>query len=381
MRVPVSWLRDFVRTAATVDAIAEALTSRGFTVDAVERQPTPDRIVVGLVETLDRHPNADRLRVARVKVGTGALQIVTGADNVKAGDKVPIALEGAVVFARRPAADGTAATALPATKTILKSALRGVESDGMMCSADELALPGEFDDGIIIMEDDAEIGADFWKAASFGDAVLDVDVPANRADCLSIVGLARELAAAVVAGFVSPRHEAPPGSRTSPIEVKIEDAEICRRFDGIPFAIELAASRSAIARDMPVLGICGGEQLLAVALGGTLIQHIPDEVADCLAHRQPNPRDEPGHTVRIIAGTLLHRITAAPTLAVNSAHHQAVKAPGQGVVIDAVADDGVIEGIEDPRRRFCLGVQWHPEFALSEGDRRIFRAFVEAAGG
>jgi putative glutamine amidotransferase len=146
-------------------------------------------------------------------------------------------------------------------------------------------------------------------------------------------------------------------------------------------AFELAAAREAIARDMPVLGICGGQQLLNVALGGTLIQHIPDEIPDCLPHRQPNPRDEPGHTVRILAGTLLHRIAKTEHLGVNSAHHQAVKDAGAGVVIDAVAEDGVIEGIEDPRCRFCVGVQWHPEFEISEADSRIFRALIEAAGG
>jgi putative glutamine amidotransferase len=144
-------------------------------------------------------------------------------------------------------------------------------------------------------------------------------------------------------------------------------------------AFELAATRGALARGMAVLGICGGQQLLNVALGGTLIQHIPDEVADALPHRQPNPRNEPGHAVRIVAGTLLHRIAGAERLAVNSAHHQAVKEAGPDVVIDAVAEDGVVEGIEDPRRHFCLGVQWHPEFEINEADRNIFRAFVAAA--
>jgi len=146
-------------------------------------------------------------------------------------------------------------------------------------------------------------------------------------------------------------------------------------------AFELAAAQGAIMRDMPLLGICGGQQLLNVSLGGTLIQHNPDEVPDCLPHRQPNPRDEPGHTVRIIHGTLLHRVTGADSLDVNSAHHQAVKLAAPCLVIDAIAEDGVVEGIEDPSRRFCLGVQWHPEFEISEGDRRIFRAFMEIAGG
>ena len=140
---------------------------------------------------------------------------------------------------------------------------------------------------------------------------------------------------------------------------------------------ELALLRGALARDMPVLGICGGQQLLAVALGGALIQHIPDAVPDALPHEQPNPRDEPGHAVRIVAGTLLHRIVGARAMQVNSSHHQAVRDPGEADV-DAVAPDGVIEGIEDRRRRFCLGVQWHPEFLIDPGDARILAALVAA---
>jgi putative glutamine amidotransferase len=116
-----------------------------------------------------------------------------------------------------------------------------------------------------------------------------------------------------------------------------------------------------------------------VVLGGTLIQHIPESVAGALAHEQPNPRDQPGHQIKVTKGTLLHRIVGADALPVNSAHHQAAKDVPDGVVVDAVATDGVIEGIEAPRYRFCLGVQWHPEFHISEGDRKIFTAFVAAA--
>ncbi len=144
-------------------------------------------------------------------------------------------------------------------------------------------------------------------------------------------------------------------------------------------AFELAVARAAVARDMPVLGICGGQQLLNVALGGTLIQHIPDEVAGALAHEQPNPRTEPGHSVSVTPGTLLHRVVGTDELLVNSAHHQAVREVGRGLVVDALAPDGVIEGIEHPGRRLCLGVQWHPEFALGDGDDRIFAALAAAA--
>jgi putative glutamine amidotransferase len=109
-------------------------------------------------------------------------------------------------------------------------------------------------------------------------------------------------------------------------------------------AAELALTNGALERDMPVLGICGGEQLLAVALGGTL----------------------------------LHRIVGATEMRVNSAHHQAVRDPGSRAVVNAIAPDQVIEGVEDARYRFCLGVQWHPEFFIDPGDRRIFDALIAA---
>ena len=144
-------------------------------------------------------------------------------------------------------------------------------------------------------------------------------------------------------------------------------------------AFELALTRAALAADKPLLGICGGQQLLLVALGGTLVQHIPDAFPDALAHEQPNPHDEPGHTVRIHRDTCLRAIVGVDELAVNSTHHQAAEAVPADVVVDATAPDGVIEGIEVPGRRFCLGVQWHPEYAISDGDRRIFAAFVDAA--
>ncbi|HYL31821.1 MAG TPA: gamma-glutamyl-gamma-aminobutyrate hydrolase family protein [Stellaceae bacterium] len=144
---------------------------------------------------------------------------------------------------------------------------------------------------------------------------------------------------------------------------------------------ELAICNAALAKNLPVLGICGGEQLLNVALGGTLIQHIPDEIRNALPHEQPNPRTEPGHTVKIAPNTLLRRVTQLAEMPVNSAHHQAVKDAAPGLIVDAIAPDGVIEGIEDPNRRFVLGVQWHPEYRLSEGDTRIFGAFIEAARG
>ena len=143
-------------------------------------------------------------------------------------------------------------------------------------------------------------------------------------------------------------------------------------------AFELAIVKGAIERDMPIFGICGGEQLLAVALGGTLVQHIPDEVDNPLAHEQPNPRTEPGHDVSVEAGTLLREIVGEQSIPVNSAHHQSVKAVPSSVTVNSYSSDGVIEGIEDRSKRFCLGVQWHPEYHISPADQALFKAFIEA---
>jgi len=142
---------------------------------------------------------------------------------------------------------------------------------------------------------------------------------------------------------------------------------------------EMSILQGALKRDLPILGICGGQQLLHVALGGKLIQHIPDEFPNALAHEQPNPRDEVGHDVQIVEGTLLHDIVGHTHIQVNSAHHQAVRSEHGGVKINAQAPDGVVEGIEATNLSFCLGVQWHPEFEITDADTRIFAAFVEAA--
>jgi putative glutamine amidotransferase len=143
---------------------------------------------------------------------------------------------------------------------------------------------------------------------------------------------------------------------------------------------ELELLQGALRRNLPVLGICGGEQLLAVALGGTLIQHIPDAVADALPHEQSTLHYEPGHVVKILPGTLLQKIVGCETMQVNTSHHQSVRNPGHAT-INAVAPDGVIEGIEDPSKKFCLGLQWHPEYLIDPGDMHIFAALIAAANG
>jgi putative glutamine amidotransferase len=143
-------------------------------------------------------------------------------------------------------------------------------------------------------------------------------------------------------------------------------------------AFEMSILKKALNESKPVLGICGGAQLLAVALGGTLIQHIPDTIQTSIAHEQPNPRNEPGHTITIIEGTLLSDLAHDKIISVNSAHHQAVKELPSSLKVNALADDGVIEGIESLQHKFCLGVQWHPEFFINPTDRAIFEGLILA---
>nr|WP_318654301.1 gamma-glutamyl-gamma-aminobutyrate hydrolase family protein [Anaeromyxobacter paludicola] len=144
-------------------------------------------------------------------------------------------------------------------------------------------------------------------------------------------------------------------------------------------AFESALVEAAIASRLPLLGICGGMQLLNVVRGGSLHQHLPDDLQ--ISHEQPAPKDRPSHDVDVAPGTLLARLVGPGPLAVNSTHHQAVKRPGTGVLVSARAQDGVVEAIELPDLPFALGVQWHPEACAVHEPRHaaVFRGLVEAA--
>ena len=141
---------------------------------------------------------------------------------------------------------------------------------------------------------------------------------------------------------------------------------------------ELLAAEIMLNQNKPVLGICGGEQLINVLYKGSLIQHIPDEIKNPIEHEQKNPRHEPGHSVRIQDNTKLHSIISTNDIMVNSAHHQAIKNPGNGLIVNALSEDGIIEGIEDPTKNFCIGVQWHPEFFIQGADIKLLKAFINA---
>jgi putative glutamine amidotransferase len=141
---------------------------------------------------------------------------------------------------------------------------------------------------------------------------------------------------------------------------------------------EIQLVRLALGRGIPVFGICGGAQVLNVALGGSLLQDIPAQVPKAYKHSGLSER---AHSVDIVPETRLAAIIGLQEMRVNSLHHQAVKVPGKGLVVSATARDGVIEAVEIPDRPFAIGVQWHPErlFMEDEAARRLFCAFVRAA--
>ncbi len=147
-------------------------------------------------------------------------------------------------------------------------------------------------------------------------------------------------------------------------------------------AMERVLLRLALAHDLPVLGICRGHQFLNAALGGTLYQDLPTEHPSSVSHRQKPPYDQPSHTVRVPEGTPLARILDRGDLPVNSCHHQAVRDLAPGLSPMAFSEDGLVEALCMPGKRFVWGVQWHPEFSFRSdpASRAIFRAFTEACG-
>ena len=150
-------------------------------------------------------------------------------------------------------------------------------------------------------------------------------------------------------------------------------------------AYELALARLAVERDMPLLAICRGAQVLNVAAGGTLIQDIPSQLPTTLEHSITEPKNAIAHDVTIRPETCLALLLTRPgaainLIAVNSRHHQSVKDTAPGFVVSATAPDGVVEAIEKPGARFCVGVQWHPENFWQTGEfGGLFKGLVDAA--
>jgi putative glutamine amidotransferase len=228
--------------------------------------------------------------------------------------------------------------------------------------------------GITIGYDDRRAGLhvlreDYVKSAELAGGLPLVLAPGSPADALDILEKVDGL-------LLSGGSDIDPALYGEPPHPKL--GAVVRARD----EFELALTREAIARDVPILAICRGHQVLNVALGGTLLQDIPSVVVAGVDHDARSERWERSHEVRVLQDTRLREILGGETVAVNSFHHQAVDRLGQGLVVSAQSSgDQVIEGIEMPDRRFVLGVQWHPEsfWNRPDGFGSLFRALVLAA--
>lgn len=217
MRVPISWLREYVDLPADSQSIADRLASLGFPVEEIEHRPHISGVVVGKIVAMEKHPNADRLHVCTVDIGSEKLTIATAATNVAAGQVIPVAAIGAQ---------------LPHLK-IERRKMRGVESQGMMCSAEELALPPEwFEDGIMQLDPQTPLGTDVVEFFGLADDVLEVEVTSNRVDAMAVIGLARELAASYEKPLRLPSFENPGRDEDTRPQAPLVTIETpgCRRF-------------------------------------------------------------------------------------------------------------------------------------------------------
>lgn len=221
MKISLKWLEDYVDVSDFYEKsadLAKKLTDVGLEVEEVESQSENFKnLVVGQITALGKHPDADKLTYCDVNVGEETLKIVCGAKNHKEGDKVCVAKIGAV---------------LPGNFKIKKSKIRGVESFGMLCSASELGLE-EKSEGILILDKDMPVGAHFAKAMGLDDVLFEINVTPNRADCLSHLGLAREISLIYKRPLkekTRPTFEY--GEGKEPFVIKIKDAELCPRYMG-----------------------------------------------------------------------------------------------------------------------------------------------------
>lgn len=305
MRVPISWLRQFVDLPDDPQQITDTLALIGFPVDAIERRPALSGIVVGKIIELEKHPNADRLQIGTIDIGLREpLKIATAATNVAAGQIIPVAMIGAQ---------------LPHIK-IERRKMRGFESEGMMISAEELALAPEwFEDGILQMDSDTLLGEDVVKLFRLTDAVLDVDITTNRPDAMSLIGLARELAARLGKDLRLPAElqstavrvtskgvdpDADPGAPSVVLESKDATRFVVQRFTNVAIGVSplWMRIRLALAGQRPINNIVDISNYVMLEVGQPLHFYDAAKIAgnrliarDAIAGEKLTTLDDVGH--------------------------------------------------------------------------------------
>ena len=259
MNTPLSWIKAYVPELECSDQeYMDAMTLSGTKCEGYERLDADlDKIVVGQIEKIERHPDADKLVICQVNIGTETIQIVTGAPNVEEGQKVPVVLDGGRV------AGGHDGSRTPGGIKIKKGKLRGIESYGMMCSIEELGSSRDYypkapENGIYVFDDDVEVGADAVEVLGLHDTVFEYEITSNRVDCYSVMGIAREAAATFKKPFVAPK-TAPVGKDgdvNDYISVEIKDRDLCKRYCAkVVKNVKIAPSPEWMQRRLAKMGI------------------------------------------------------------------------------------------------------------------------------
>ena len=233
MNTSLSWIKTYVPDLdVTAQEYTDAMTLTGTKVEGfTELDADLDKIVIGQIDKIEKHPDADKLIICQVNIGTESVQIVTGAPNVKEGDKVPVVLDGGRV------AGGHDGKMTPGGIKIKKGKLRGVESFGMMCSIEELGSTREMypeapEYGIYIFPEDAVVGESAVKALGLDDVVFEYEITSNRVDCYGVLGIAREAGATFQKKFCPPIVEVKENDEKASdyVKVTVEDPELCPRY-------------------------------------------------------------------------------------------------------------------------------------------------------
>ena len=224
MKVSLNWLKRYVDIDVTAEELCEKMTSQGFEVEGIEKAAIMTNVVVAKILEIEKHPDSDHLLICQLDIGTGEKhQIVTGADNVFVGAFVPAALDNAD---------------LPNGQHIKNGKLRGVKSNGMLCSGEELGLigtgfPNAEVNGILILDDEFAAGTDMNQVLGADDCVIDFSITSNRPDCNCVLGIAREVAVCLGKNITLPETDyTVKGEATKKIEVKVLDKELCPRYIG-----------------------------------------------------------------------------------------------------------------------------------------------------
>lgn len=259
MNTPLSWIKAYVPDLECSDQeYMDAMTLSGTKCEGYERlDANLDKIVVGQIEKIEKHPDADKLVVCQVNIGTEVTQIVTGATNVAEGQKIPVVLDGGRV------AGGHDGSKTAGGIKIKKGKLRGVESNGMMCSIEELGSTTDFypeapEDGIYIFDDSVEVGADAVEVLGLHETVFEYEVTSNRVDCYSVIGIAREAAATFRKPFYAPEVKSVGtfGNVNDDISVEVKDSKLCPRYCAkVVKNVKIAPSPEWMQRRLSACGI------------------------------------------------------------------------------------------------------------------------------